>query len=269
MPRLKLTIAYVGTQYHGWQTQALKNRAPLPTIQSILEDAVAHVLGERIHVHGAGRTDSGVHAEAQVAHLDIPESRAGMDWQLALNTLIPRDIRIADAVIVPDTFHAQHSAVRKTYEYRLWLSKRYTPPQLYPFVWACGPVDVARMDEASGYLLGTQDFASLKNAGTDLRTTVRTMLSIVRTPSGPLSEDCLDLRWQFEADGFLKQMVRNTMGLLVAVGRGKLEPCDIPFILEACDRREAPLTAPACGLTMKKVWYGDEAAQPSHLQPLE
>ena len=149
MPRLKLTIAYVGTQYHGWQTQALKNASPLPTIQNIIEDAVAHVLGERVHVHGAGRTDAGVHAEAQVAHLDIPESRARMDWQLALNTLLPRDIRIADAVLVPDTFHAQHSAVRKTYEYRLWLSKRYTPPQLFPFVWACGPVDVGRMDEGS------------------------------------------------------------------------------------------------------------------------
>ena len=104
MPRLKLTIAYVGTQYHGWQTQARKNASPLPTIQNIIEDAVAHVLGERVHVHGAGRTDAGVHAEAQVAHLDVPESRARMDWQLALNTLLPRDIRIADAVLVPDTF---------------------------------------------------------------------------------------------------------------------------------------------------------------------
>ena len=101
MPRLKLTIAYVGTQYHGWQTQARKNASPLPTIQNIIEDAVAHVLGERVHVHGAGRTDAGVHAEAQVAHLDVPESRARMDWQLALNTLLPRDIRIADAVLVP------------------------------------------------------------------------------------------------------------------------------------------------------------------------
>ena len=130
MPRLKLTIAYVGTQYHGWQTQARKNASPLPTIQNIIEDAVAHVLGERVHVHGAGRTDAGVHAEAQVAHLDVPESRARMDWQLALNTLLPRDIRIADAVLVPDTFHAQHSAVRKTYEYRLCCGAH--PPPFKP-----------------------------------------------------------------------------------------------------------------------------------------
>ena len=255
MPRLKLTIAYVGTQYYGWQTQARKNAAPLPTIQTLIENAVAHVLGEHVHVHGAGRTDSGVHADAQVAHLDIPASRAAMNWQLALNTLLPRDIRITEAVIVPNTFHAQHSAIRKTYEYRLWLSRRYTPPKLYPFVWACGPVDVAKMDAAARYLLGKQDFASLRNAGTDLNTTVRTMLAITRTPDGPLHDDECDLRWTFEADGFLKQMVRNSMGLLVAVGRGKLQPDDIPDILNACDRRTAPLTAPACGLTMKKVWY--------------
>lgn len=261
MPRLKLTIAYVGTQYHGWQTQARKNAAPLPTIQNIIEDAVEHVLGARTHVHGAGRTDAGVHAEAQVAHLDIPESRAGMDWQLALNTLLPRDIRIAKAVLVPSAFHAQHSAIRKTYEYRLWLSRRYTPPQLYPFVWSCGPVDVARMDEAAAALLGTHDFASLKNAGTDLQSTVRTVLSVSRSPAGPLPEGCLELTWRFEADGFLKQMVRNMMGLLVAVGQGKLESAAIRGILESRDRRVAPLTAPACGLTMKKVWYGDEEGE--------
>lgn len=261
MPRLKLTIAYVGTQYHGWQTQARKNATPLPTIQNIIENAVEHVLGTRTHVHGAGRTDAGVHAEAQVAHLDIPESRAGMDWQLALNTLLPRDIRIAEAVLVPSAFHAQHSAIRKTYEYRLWLSRRYTPPQLYPFVWACGPVDVARMDEAAAALLGTHDFASLKNAGTDLQTTVRTLLTVTRSPAGPLTEGCLEMIWRFEADGFLKQMVRNMMGLLVAVGQGKLEPGAVAHILESRDRRSAPVTAPACGLTMKKVWYADENGQ--------
>ena len=254
MPRL-LTIAYVGTQYHGWQTQARKNASPLPTIQNIIEDAVAHVLGERVHVHGAGRTDAGVHAEAQVAHLDVPESRARMDWQLALNTLLPRDIRIADAVLVPG--HVPRTAQCRPQDLRIppLASKRHTPPQL--FCLACGPVDVERMDEGSRYLLGKRDFASLKNAGTDLRTTVRTILSITRTPVGPLPEGCLELTWRFEADGFLKQMVRNTMGLLVAVGRGKLEPADIPGILDACDRRIAPLTAPACGLTMKKVWYDD------------
>ena len=260
MPRLKLTIAYVGTAYKGWQTQAVPKAEPLPTVQTFLENAVAHVLGEHVHVHGAGRTDSGVHADAQVAHVDIPEQRRGMNWQQALNTLLPRDIRITDAQIVPDTFHAQFSAVRKTYEYRLWLSLRYTPPKLYPFVWACGPVDVSRMDEAAQYLLGTHNFASLRNAGTDMATTVRTLLAITRTPGGPISPENAELTWYFEANGFLKQMVRNTMGLLVAVGQGKREPGDIPAILAACDRRSAPLTAPAKGLTMKRVWYPEDLA---------
>ena len=117
MPRLKLTIAYVGTAYNGWQTQARKNATPLPTVQTFIENAVAHILGDRVHVHGAGRTDSGVHADAQVAHLDIPDTRASLNWQQALNTLLPRDIRIVDAHLVPSSFHAQHDAVRKTYEY--------------------------------------------------------------------------------------------------------------------------------------------------------
>lgn len=258
MPRLKLTIAYVGTAYNGWQTQARKNAEPLPTIQTFLENAVAHILGERVHVHGAGRTDSGVHADAQVAHLDIPDNRASLNWQLALNTLLPRDIRIVDAQLVPDTFHAQHSAVRKTYEYRLWLSRRYTPPKLYPFVWACGPVDVQRMDEASQYLMGTHDFASFRNTGTELHTTVRTVYSIFRTPAGILPPDCLELTWTFEANGFLKQMVRNLMGLLVATGQGRLEPSEVLAILHSRDRRKAPQTAPACGLTMKRVWYAED-----------
>ncbi|MEG2140272.1 MAG: tRNA pseudouridine(38-40) synthase TruA [Bilophila sp.] len=260
MPRLKLTLAYVGTHYHGWQTQARPTGPQLLTIQSLVEAAVAHILGAPVHVHGAGRTDSGVHADAQVAHLDIPESRVSLDWQLALNTSLPRDIRIVEAKIVPQRFHAQHSAIRKTYEYRLWLSRRYTPPKLYPFVWACGALDVARMDETARYLLGRQDFASLKNAGTDLVSTVRTMLAIERTPTGSLPENQLELTWIFEADGFLKQMVRNCVGLLVAAGLGKLAPEEVPEILQSCDRRLAPLTAPARGLTLKKVWYPEEDA---------
>lgn len=255
MPRLKLTLAYVGTAYHGWQTQARKNGSPLPTIQSTLEAVASRILGERVHIHGAGRTDAGVHAEGQIAHMDIPESRTGLDWQLALNTGLPRDIRVAAVQLMPETFHAQHDAVRKIYEYRLWLSRRYTPPQLYPFVWACGPVQTDRMDAAAACLLGTHDFSSLRNTGTDLLSSVRTMLSVTRQPSGDMREGCMELRWRFEADGFLKQMVRNSMGLLVAVGQGKIDVEEVPVILQAKDRRKAPVTAPPQGLTLKEVWY--------------
>lgn len=257
MTRLKLTVAYVGTAYHGWQTQAHPHKT-LPTVQSLLEAVVSRIVGHPVHVHGAGRTDAGVHALAQVAHVDIPDHKVNLDWQLAFNTSLPRDIRIIDVAVVPDTFHAQFSAVRKTYEYSLWLSRRYTPPRMAPFVWGCGPLDVARMDEAVRYMVGTHDFSSLKNRGTDLKTTIRTVYSITRTPSCtlPLEDTPLELVWQFQADGFLKQMVRNLMGVLVAAGRHKLAPDTIPAILAACDRRHPGVTAPAYGLTLKHIDYG-------------
>ncbi len=257
--RLKLTVAYVGTHYHGWQVQARPD-GDLRTIQGVLERAASHVAGVPVHIQGSGRTDSGVHADAQVAHMDIPVRRLSVDWRLALNTLLPYDIRVIRAEQVSDDFHAQFSARRKKYVYRLWLNLRYTPPKLYPFVWACGPVDVSRMLEAARYLEGRQDFASLRNNGTDLRSTVRTMYAVRCIPeglSGRLEGD-REIAWSFEADGFLKQMVRNAVGLLVAVGRGKLAPEAVPGLLEAGDRRHLGATAPARGLTLESVVYDED-----------
>ncbi len=260
VPRLKLLIAYVGTDFHGWQTQIRKDRT-VPTIQALIEAQMSRIIGHTVHVHGAGRTDAGVHAEGQVAHVDVPESKIDIDWQLALNTSLPHAIRIVEAVRVPDTFHAQHHARRKTYEYRLWLSRRYTPPWLYPFVWACGPLRVEPMDAAARHLVGTRDFASLRNTGTNLLSTVRTMFAVSRNPAGILPTDVLEgravLTWSFEADGFLKQMVRNSMGLLVAAGQGKISADDVPDILAARDRQKAPPTAPPHGLMLKTIWYDE------------
>ena len=184
MPRLKLTLAYVGTHYRGWQIQAWKDRPHPPTVQAELEKAVSYVAGVPTHVQGAGRTDSGVHADGQVAHCDVPEAKAGLDWQRALNTRLPRDIRVMDARLAADDFDACFSVVRKAYTYRLWLDMRCTPPRLHPFVWTCGPLDLARLDAAIPHLLGTHDFRSLQNAGTDIKTTVRTVYAIERTPAG-------------------------------------------------------------------------------------
>ena len=257
MPRLKLTIAYVGTQYHGWQTQARKNASPLPTIQNIIEDAVAHVLGERVHVHGAGRTDAGVHAEAQVAHLDVPESRARMDWQLALNTSCRATYALRTPFLCPTrSTHSTVPSARPTNT----ASGSPSATRRRSSILSSGPAALwmwSVWTRGAATSLGKSGLRQPeKTPGRNLRTTVRTILSITRTPEGPLPEGCLELTWRFEADGFLKQMVRNTMGLLVAVGRGS-QPADIPGILDACNRRIAPLTAPACGLTMKKVWYDD------------
>lgn len=266
MARLKFTLAYVGTAYHGWQTQA-RHVPPLPTIQTIVETAMGRILGVRVHVHGSGRTDSGVHAEAQVAHVDVPDACRDIDWQLALNTNLPPDIRIMRVERVPDEFHAQFSATRKLYEYRLWLHRRCTPPQLYPFVWACGPVDVRRMDAAARQLEGCHDFCSVRNRGAEPQDTVRTLHAVTRRPLGDLPcapedanglalcQEPMELVWTFEADGFLKQMVRNLTGLLVAAGQGKIHPDQIPAILDQRDRRHGGATAPAKGLCLKAVLY--------------
>lgn len=262
MPRLKLTLAYVGTHYRGWQIQAWKDRPHPPTVQAEVEKAVSYVAGAPTHVQGAGRTDSGVHADAQVAHCDIPEHKAGLDWQRALNTRLPRDIRVTAARLVPDGFDACFGVVRKAYTYRLWLDLRCTPPRLYPFVWACGPLDMDRFDAAIPHLLGTHDFKSLQNTGTDIKTTVRTVYAVSRDPArtdcGALPPDCRELALRFESNGFLKQMVRNMTGLLVACGRGKFEPDAVPALLEARDRRLAPVTAPPQGLTLSQIWYEDD-----------
>ncbi len=254
--RMKMVVAYVGTNYCGWQIQA-RPEGDLPTIQGFLVEAVSKIAGMRVYVHGAGRTDSGVHAQAQVAHMDIPQKTLTIDWQLALNNMLPSDIRIVSVEPMTVPFHAQLSAVKKVYCYRLWLNRRYTPPWLYPFVWACGELDIDVMDKAATYLQGEHDFSSLRNVGTELATSVRTVHNIWRTPA-ELKGACLgdiEVQWFFEANGFLKQMVRNIMGLLVAVGRHQLQPEKIFEILEAKNRKHCGVTAPARGLTMLEVNY--------------
>ena len=275
MPRLRLTIAYVGTHYHGWQIQARREGEEPPTVQAFVENAVSHVAGRPTHVQGAGRTDSGVHAEAQTAHCDIPEDRLHVRWKLALNTLLPHDIRILDARPAPEGFDACRSVLRKKYTYSLWLDHLLVPPRLYPFVWACGPLDLDLVDAAIPLLVGTHDFASMQNAGTPQKSTVRTLFEIRRRPGGmlpdggaggqgvnsvlaSLREDHNRLDLVFVADGFLKQMVRNLTGLLVACGRGGIDPQGIPALLASRDRRRAPFTAPPQGLCMSRIWYEGE-----------
>lgn len=253
MPRLKFTIAYVGTRYHGWQIQ--DKPSPPPTIQGELEKVLHRVAGRLVRVHGAGRTDSGVHAEAQVAHADLPEDKGGLDWQRICNTTLPQDISVLDVQIVADTFHARFDALHKTYTYQFWLNRRYMPPRLRPFAWDCGALDIGRMHAALPHLLGRHDFRSLQNAGTPMEDTTRTILALELAPAAaqPSPSPLLELR--VTADGFLKQMVRNMAGLLVTVGRGLLPPDAIPALLRQADRRAAPPTAPACGLTLSHVAY--------------
>jgi len=250
MPRLKLTLAYVGAAYSGWQIQ--EKPSPPPTIQGELERALAKLSGRPVRVFGAGRTDAGVHAEGQVAHCDVP-ALCAINWQAALNVNLPSDIRILDVQEAADTFHACFDARKKTYRYDLWLSRQPAPPRVHPFVWTCGPLDVSRLEAALPLIAGRHDFRSLQNRGTDMRDTVRTVLSL-RT-AYPAESGGKVLSLYVEADGFLKQMARNIAGLLVAVGRGRFEPSRIPALLAARERAQAPPTAPAHGLTLVRVDY--------------
>ncbi len=253
MPRIKLTLAYDGTDFCGWQIQQGR---PDRTVQGELERALSLICDREVRAHGAGRTDAGVHALGQVAHCDVPDSRAEVPWARALNAKLPGDVRVLAAEAATDDFHARYSAVGKTYTYSLWPESRYDIPQRRNFSWSCGPLDEEAMDAAARAMLGTRDFKCFQNVGTPVRSTVRTVTSITRGPGlFPGETD-----WVFQADGFLKQMVRNMTGLLVAVGRGRFAVGDVARIIENRDRGVAYATAPPQGLTLTSVSY--EAVPP-------
>lgn len=257
MPRLRLTLAYVGTKYNGWQRQLLNNEE-LPTIQGIVEKEISRICKTKIHLQGSGRTDSGVHADCQVAHCDIPEDKTKLNWQLALNTALPQDIRVKDFTLARDDFHALFDVEKKAYTYSLWLNRNFVPPKLYPYTWACGELDLTAIDTAIPYLLGEHDFSFVQNKGTELHSTIRTLYAIHRThfeEQRKNNPQNYELQLTFVANGFLKQMVRNLVGLLVACGKGKFAAEDIPRLIASKDRKKSPPTAPPQGLTMSQIWY--------------
>lgn len=229
--RIRLTLAYEGTDFCGWQLQP-RDR----TVQGEVEKALARILGAPVRVHGSGRTDAGVHAVGQVCHFDCPEPRPDFPWRRALNGVMPPDVRVIDAAEVGDDFHARFGAGQKTYEYVLWHQREFCLPQRRRFVWACGPVDFPRMEAAARVLAGEHDFAAFQNVGTDIDSTVRTLFDLSRHPGNAPDESV----WRFTANGFLKQMVRNLMGCLVACGRGRLAVDQVRAILDSGDRTAAP-----------------------------
>ena len=258
--RLRVVLAYVGTRFSGWQIQCKPN--PPATIQGELEKALEHICGKPVRVFGAGRTDAGVHAHAQVAHVDVPEhiaTRRNFDWRRRLNALLPDDIRIVAAHPCAADFHARNDASHKSYIYQFWQERAFVPPALAPFVWRCGPLDVQAMREALVLIPGERDFRSLQNAGTELESTVRTVMAatlhtLPPIPLYPAHRPMLCL--EVTANGFVKQMVRNIAGLLACVGRGQMAPDSVPSILAACDRVGNPApTAPPEGLFLAQVFY--------------
>lgn len=257
-----MTLAYDGAGYEGWQVQICAHRPSPPTVQGVLEGIISGMIGAPAKVHGAGRTDSGVHADAQVCHVDVPEAALRIDWLRALNRQLPPDIRMLDVRRAPDGFHARKSACYKSYSYSLWSSGDKPLPRVRRYCWHTPPLDHSLMEAAARRLVGAHDFASLQNSGTPLASTVRTLHGIVPRPGFLGACQCPAawplVTWEITGNGFLKQMVRNIMGLLVWAGQGKIAADAVPGILAARERRAlASPSAPAAGLTLTRVGYDE------------
>lgn len=246
--RLKLIVAYDGGPFAGWQSQANGNG-----IQDHLETAFEQICSELVRVHGAGRTDAGVHAIAQCAHADLPVRRYGTDrWTSALNGVLPPTIRIIRCQFVSDSFHARFSAKGKLYRYRIW-NADVLPPFEHGRSWHVrNPLDPGAMSAAAEGFLGQHDFASFAaNRGAPVADAIRTIRHVRVRRSGP----CISI--ELEGDGFLYKMVRLMVGTLVRIGLGTASPNEIRSRLKA--PRKVNLhgrnAAPADGLFLVRVRY--------------
>jgi tRNA pseudouridine38-40 synthase len=250
MPRFKLTIEYAGTRYSGWQIQQNAR-----TVQGEIDRSVRTVTGRNdFELYGSGRTDAGVHALAQVAHLDVSTSVPAETLRRRLNDELPADINILAADPVPHRFHARHDAVARRYVYQLAVRRTaFAKPYVW---WIKDPIDVDRMREAARAFVGMRDFQSFaateRGAGEDKSTLVLVEgLEIVA--DGDL------VLVAIEGSHFLWKMVRRIVGVLVEIGRGGLEPDAAAALLDESSAAPARLTAPASGLFLERVYYKDDA----------
>ena len=245
MRNIKLLIEYDGTNYLGWQVQPKG-----PTIQGVLEEKIGLLTGASVQLFGSGRTDSGVHALGQVAHFKTESRMNILTMQRALNSLVPPDIVIQKVEEVEDGFHARKHSKSKVYEYRI-LNRNLRSAFHRGYVWYIPQkLNFVEMQKAARSLVGEHDFSAFRTVGSPSRTTVR---RVIRA-EWRRGRDGL-IRFEIEANGFLKQMVRSIIGTLVEVGKGKMKAADLRKILNSKDRKEAGPTAPARGLFLKEVKY--------------
>lgn len=244
MKRVMLTVAYDGTNYHGWQLQP-----NVVTIESVLNEALSSLFKENIKVIGASRTDTGVHALGNIAVFDTNARMPAEKVSYALNQRLPEDIRIQASVEVPLDFHPRYQNSKKTYEYRILNSEFPMPVYRLYAHFTYVSLDIEQMQRAADYLKGEHDFKSFCSVNTVAETTVRTIYDISVEKSG----DMISIR--VTGSGFLYNMVRIIAGTLMEVGRGNIMPEKMPDILNALDRTKAGPTAPACGLTLVKYEY--------------
>jgi tRNA pseudouridine38-40 synthase len=242
----RVTLAYDGTDFLGWQAQAGAAR----TVQGVLQGALCRLVeGQRVPVVGAGRTDAGVHALGQVASFELMRAMAAEDLARALNALLPADVRVLECAPAPASFHARKSAVSKLYRYTLDTGPVRLPQRRHTAGHVPWRLDERRVQAAAAAYLGRHDFASLASSGGSVKTTVRTITRSEAAFDGPT------LVYEVEADGFLRKMVRSLVGGLVAAGRGAWEIDDLRRALARADRSAWPPPAEPCGLTLVRVDY--------------
>lgn len=267
MKRIKMIVAYDGTDYSGWQIQPNKE-----TIEGVLNRELSRLLNEDIKVIGASRTDSGVHADGAVCVFDTNSKIPGEKFSYALNQSLPVDIRIRKSEEVAEDFHPRKVPCRKTYRYSIWHDEFMKPTNQRYTHWVYTKLDIDAMNEACKYFVGKHDFKSICSVHTDVENTERTIydLHIEVTPersilqaSGMLNNSVIkrtgnkpeQIDIYVTGNGFLYNMVRIIAGTLIEVGQGKISPTDIPDIIEGKNRQLAGQTAPAKGLTLVGYLY--------------
>ena len=245
--RFRITLAYDGTDFQGWQVQG---RLGARTVQGEVQAALTKLIGgEAVDVAGAGRTDAGVHALGQVASFDLTRAVDTRDLGAALNGVLPRDIRVTAAARADASFHAQRSAISKLYHYEIDTCAVQLPTRSRYAAHVREALDLEAMHEAAALYVGERDFASVASAGGSVKTTVRNVFR------SELMTEAELLRYEVEATGFLRKMVRSLVGGLIAVGNGKTTVADLSRALEARDRKGWPAPAAARGLSLVCVRY--------------
>ncbi len=249
--RHKLTIAYDGSQFHGWQEQRPPEGLPVRTVQGVVRQTCQQVFGQPIELVGASRTDTGVHALGQVAHLDADTSVPPGRMALAITSRLPEDVEVRSVEIAPPDFDAISDAKRKQYRYRIWADE-HRPLTLRHCVyhwWA--PLDVRLMNDAAMRLVGEHDFAGFANANHNRATTVRTVYDchIEDLPGSP------EIHIVIQGDGFLYHMVRIIAGTLLEVARGHRRPSYVDQLLAESDRQQSGPTLPPQGLVLEWIKY--------------
>ena len=241
---IRLTLSYDGTEYHGWQSQPNAR-----SVEETVKGAIERILDHEVKIYAGGRTDSGVHAMGQVANIFTGKSIDCADFTRGLNSLLPGDVRVRDGQEVPGSFHARYSARSKTYVYCI-LNQPYNSPFLFRYVLhAPYDLDIASMKEAAGLIRGEHDFSAFKKKDEPYRSPVREVIRAGVATKGKMVFVII------EATGFLRYMVRNIVGTLLLVGRGRMDEDAFRQVLESRQREQAGPTAPPHGLFLRAIRY--------------